>query len=84
LDPAEVEDKLRIIVLGKPNDVEYFIEKTDLHDFHFLRSGDSELLRAIEGKFPTAVLVRDGGFISKWKGAAVNIGLLSTHLGLDE
>lgn len=84
LEPSEVEDNLRIIVLGKPEDVEYFIDKTELHDFHYMRSGDSELLRAIEGKFPTAVLVRDGEFISKWKGSAVNIGLLSTHLGLDE
>jgi uncharacterized membrane protein YphA (DoxX/SURF4 family) len=83
LDPAMVDDELRIIVLGKPEDVTYFIDKTGLEDFHYLRSGDTELLRAIEGKFPTAVLVRDGELVSKWKGAAVNIGLMSEHLDLN-
>ncbi|MEX2596570.1 MAG: MauE/DoxX family redox-associated membrane protein [Salibacteraceae bacterium] len=82
LDPVEVEDELRIIILGKPEDVDFFIEKTGIKEFHYMRSGDTELLRAIGGKFPTVIQLKDGDLVNKWVGATVNMRLLSELLEL--
>ncbi len=83
LDPASVEDDLRIIIVGNEGGYELFVEETGIQDFVKVRTKDSELIGAIDGTFPTVLFLQEGEVKKKWKGRDVNIALLNELLGLD-
>lgn len=83
LQPEDVEDHLRIIIMGKEEAVDFFIDDTHIEAFPIARSTDRELLGAIDGTFPTVIFAEDGQVTSKWKGRDVNIKLLNELLQLD-
>ena len=83
LEPEEVKNDLRIIVMGKDEAIDFFIHETNIEDFQISRSSDRELLGAIGGTFPTVIFADKGEVKSKWKGQDVNIKLLNELLQLD-
>jgi len=83
LDPTEVQDELRIILMGKDDASDFFVEDTNIESFLLARSTDRELLGAVEGTFPTVIFAENGQVKSKWKGKDVNIKLLNELLQLD-
>lgn len=77
LDKEKAADQLRILVYGKEEDVQDFLEKTGIDSFDVRKSSSRSLLQAINGTFPSAILVRNGEIISNWTGRDLNIDLLS-------
>ena len=71
---------LRILVYGKEEDVQDFAEETGIDSFDVRKSSSRSLLQAINGTFPSAILVRNGEIISNWTGRDLNIDLLSKVL----
>ncbi len=82
MDPSEVNDRLRLVILGGEDKVEAFVEKTGIQAFPFARSGERALVAAINGTFPALALVENEEVVSKWTGKEINIVLLSDLLDL--
>lgn len=82
LEPDKVQEELRIIVMGKDEAIDFFIDETNIELFPIARSTDRELLGAVEGTFPTVIFAENGEVQSKWKGKDVNIKLLNELLQL--
>ena len=80
LDKEKAADQLRILVYGKEEDVQDFAEETGIDSFDVRKSSSRSLLQAINGTFPSAILVRNGEIISNWTGRDLNIDLLSKVL----
>ncbi len=83
LEPEQVQDNLRIIIMGPADAADFFIEDTNIQEFPISKSTDRELLGAVEGTFPTVIFAENGEVKSKWKGKDVNIKLLNELLQLD-
>lgn len=83
LDPAVVEDDLRIIIVGEEAGVAYFVQETGIESFEYVRTKDRELIGAIDGTFPSVLYLEEGAVTKKWKGRDVNIRLLNELLDLD-
>lgn len=82
LEPNQVQEELRIIVMGKDEAIDFFVNETNIEPFPVARSTDRELLGAVEGTFPTVIFAENGEVKSKWKGKDVNIKLLNELLQL--
>lgn len=82
---TELADKhMRIFIYGKEEDIETFKNETGITEFQVKKSGSRSLLQAINGTFPSAILVEDGSVISNWTGKDLNIDLLAQVLNNKE
>lgn len=80
LDKEKAEAQLRILIYGKEDDVQAFSAQTGIESFQVQKTSSRSLLQAINGTFPSAILVRDGEVVSNWTGRDLNIDLLSQVL----
>lgn len=83
LDPDDIRDDLRIIVVGREAGYSFFVNETGISEFDVVRSRDRELVGAIDGTFPTILKLENGRVTKKWKGRQANIRLLADLLGDD-
>lgn len=77
---AGQQDRLRILVFGKAEDIQPFIEDTGLTGFPIKRTTSYGLMQGIDGTFPTVVRLSNGEVQTAWKGKSVNLELLSNQL----
>lgn len=80
LEPTKAQSTLRIIVYGSDESIQEFVSETGIESFQVKRSANRNLLQAINGTFPTAMLVKEGDIVSNWTGSELNINLLSKVL----
>lgn len=82
MDPALAGTALHLLIYGSPEGVERFIGENGLQAFHYAGTSDREVLKAIDGTFPTLILVENGRVTGKWVGHDINMPLLSELMNL--
>lgn len=82
IEPQKVQDGLRMLVAGSLEDYEAFVAINGIDKFAVQRTSDRELVAAIGGVFPTAILIEGGKVSGKWKGNEINITMLSELLNV--
>jgi len=80
IDPDKLNDQLSIVIVGTDDQIDFFLNATGIEPFNYARSKDRELIAALDGTFPGAVLMEDGVVTTKWTGSEVNIGLINRYI----
>jgi hypothetical protein len=79
-DKSIADEKLRLMIFGDQEKIAEFVMETNVSDFPFQPTSNRALMIAVDGTFPTAILIKDGQVVSNWTGKEVNMDLLSTIL----
>ncbi|MCO4806999.1 MAG: DoxX family protein [Flavobacteriales bacterium] len=79
-DKEIADEKLRLMIFGNEEKVAEFLMETKVANFPFQPTSSRALMIAVDGTFPTAILLKDGQVVSNWTGKEVNMDLLSTIL----
>lgn len=81
-DTVRARGILHLLIYGDTEDVERFVSENGLQAFDYAGTSDRAILKAIDGTFPTLILLENGKVSGKWVGHDINMPLLMNLMNL--
>jgi uncharacterized membrane protein YphA (DoxX/SURF4 family) len=73
-------EELRILIFGTEEKYNDFVFDTGIGGFEHSRTSNRDLFVAVQGTFPTVLMVDSGKVAAQWTGKEVNLSLMSSLL----